>query len=70
MPMDGWPGWKAVPKTAEELTATREEIVAHDVHWSPSLGRGLAIGLAAGVALYVGIINILPWLGRVVTIVD
>ena len=67
--MDGWPGWKAVPKTAEELVASHEEIVAHDVHWSPNLGRGLAVGLAAGVALYIGIINILPWLGQVVTIV-
>jgi AAT family amino acid transporter len=68
--MDGWPGWKAVPKTAEELEHVHEEIVGHDVSWSPSLGRGLAIGVAVGVVLYIGIINILPWLGRVVTIVE
>jgi AAT family amino acid transporter len=67
--MDGWPGWKAVPKTAEELEEVQEEIVAHDVVWSPSLVKGLAVGLAGGVALYVLAINILPWIGKTVDII-
>ena len=67
--MDGWPGWKAVPKTAAELAETKEEIVAHDVRWSPDLAKGLAVGLAGGVALYVLAINILPWIGKTVEII-
>ncbi len=67
--MDGWPGWKAVPKTDAELAETKEEIVAHDVRWSPDLAKGLAVGLAGGVALYVLAINILPWIGKTVEII-
>ena len=61
--MDGWPGWKAVPKTEEELNEVKEEIVASDVKWSPGIAKGLIIGLAVGLALYFAIINILPWIG-------
>ncbi|WP_319469781.1 hypothetical protein [uncultured Pseudodesulfovibrio sp.] len=60
--MDGWPGWKAVPKTAEELEEVKEEVVASDVKWTPGIAKGLAVGLAAGLALYFAIINILPWI--------
>lgn len=63
--MDGWPGWKAVPKTATELEAVEESIVAHDVKWTPGLAKGLVVGATAGVAFYFGVIAILPWLGRV-----
>ena len=67
--MDGWPGWKAVPKTAEELEEVKEEVVASDVKWSTGLAKGLAIGLAAGLALYFAIINILPWISANFTII-
>ena len=67
--MDGWPGWKAVPKTAEELEHVEEEIVAHDVKWTPNLGWGLGAGLAVGILLYVGVINFLPWIGQTVQII-
>lgn len=68
--MDGWPGWKAVPKTAEELAASHQEIVAHDVKWSPALGYGLAVGVIGGVAVYFLFVSILPWLGQIVTIIE
>jgi len=67
--MDGWPGWKAVPKTAAELAGHKEEVVAHDVRWSPSLAGGLAAGLACGVAFYFLLINVLPWIGKTVQII-
>ncbi len=67
--MDGWPGWKAVPKTAEELEETRDEVVAHDVRWTPNFGKGLIAGVVGGVAAYVVVIAILPWIGQTVTII-
>jgi AAT family amino acid transporter len=67
--MDGWPGWKAVPKTADELEEVKEEYVAHDVKWGPGLAKGLAVGLAAGVVLYICAINVLPWIGETVQII-
>lgn len=68
--MDGWPGWKAVPKTTEELAASHQEIVARDVKWSPALGVGLAVGVVGGVAIYVLVVAVLPWLGQMVTIIE
>lgn len=67
--MDGWPGWKAVPKTKEELEEIKEEVVAHDVKWSPGIAKGLLFGLAIGLALYFAVINILPWIGTNFTII-
>jgi amino acid transporter, AAT family len=63
--MDGWPGWKAVPKTASERDATAEEVVAHDVKWTPSLAKGLAVGATAGIAVYFGVIAAMPWVGQI-----
>jgi AAT family amino acid transporter len=63
--MDGWPGWKAVPKTAEELEKVEETVIAHDVSWTPSLAKGLAVGAVAGAVVYVGVINALPWIGQI-----
>lgn len=68
--MDGWPGWRAVPKSADELVASRQEIVARDVKWSPALGYGLAVGVVGGVAIYFLFVSILPWLGQIVTIIE
>ena len=62
--MDGWPGWKAVPKTAAERDTTEAEIVGHDVSWTPSLAKGLVVGTTAGVAVYFGILAVLPWVGQ------
>jgi len=67
--MDGWPGWKAVPKTAEELDRVHEEVVAHDVSWTPNLAKGLAVGATAGVAFYFGVVTILPWIAQNVQII-
>ncbi len=67
--MDGWPGYRAVPKTAEELEEHREEIVASDVRWSPTLGTGLVVGATAGVAFYFAVIAVLPWIGQTVQII-
>lgn len=67
--MDGWPGWKAVPKTAEELEETKKEVVAHDVRWTPNLGKGLLVGAGAGLAVYFAVIAVLPWIGQTVTII-
>ncbi|ACS78424.1 hypothetical protein [Maridesulfovibrio salexigens] len=67
--MDGWPGWKAVPKTEAELEEVKEEMVASDVKWTPGVAKGLFIGLAAGVLFYFAIINILPWVSANFTII-
>lgn len=67
--MDGWPGFKAVPKTESELQATHETILAHDVIWNPRFAKGLGLGLAGGVALYVVVINVLPWIAANFTII-
>ena len=67
--MDGWPGWKAVPKTAAELEEVREEIVAHDVKWTPRFAKGLGAGVIASVALYAFVIHALPWISANFTII-
>ncbi len=60
--MDGWPGWKAIPKTEAELKEVESAVVAYDVSWTPSLAKGLGVGAAIGVAIYFGVIIILPWI--------
>lgn len=67
--MDGWPGWKAVPKTAEELEEAKSEIVAHDVVWTPKFARGLLVGTFAGAAAYTLVVAVLPWIGANVTLI-
>jgi AAT family amino acid transporter len=67
--MDGWPGWKAVPKTEAELEEVKEEVVASDVKWTQGIAKGLGIGLVAGALLYFAIINALPWVGANITII-
>ncbi|NVO17526.1 MAG: hypothetical protein HXX10_26155 [Rhodoplanes sp.] len=68
--MDGWPGWKAVPKSATEIEAAHQVIVARDVKWSPALGYGLAVGVVGGIAVYFLVVSILPWLGQIITIIE
>lgn len=67
--MDGWPGWKMVPKTPEELEEAKEEIVANDVKWSSGIAKGLIVGLTGGLAVYFAIINALPWISANFTII-
>lgn len=67
--MDGWPGWKAVPKNEEELEEVKNEVVANDVKWSPGIAKGLVVGLAGGLVLYFAIINALPWVSANFTII-
>jgi AAT family amino acid transporter len=61
--MDNWPGWKMVPKTAEEIAADHAAAKAQleDNRWSPALGAGLAAGAVGGVALYFIVLKMLPW---------
>ena len=60
--MDNWPGWKMVPKTADEITKEHEAATAkiRDVRWNPSLGWGLGVGAVVGVAVYFITIGLLP----------
>jgi AAT family amino acid transporter len=67
--MDGWPGWKAVPKTAAEIKELESEVVASDVKWTPKFACGLIAGLAGGVGVYFIIINFIPWFSKVYTII-
>ena len=60
--MDNWPGWKMVPKTAEEMAAdekAHEEKIA-EVRWSPSLGYGIGAGAVIGIAVYFITVKLLP----------
>jgi len=69
--MDNWPGWKMVPKTAEEIVADHEAYKAKiaDVKWNPSLGWGLGTGAVAGVALYFVTLWMLPIFYNAITII-
>ena len=69
--MDNWPGWKMVPKTAEEMAADHaaEQAQLADVSWSPSLGYGLGVGAVCGVALYFVSLGVLPWVYMSITII-
>ena len=69
--MDNWPGWKMVPKTAEEVAADHEAKLAmiREVKWSPSLGYGIGVGAAAGVALYFVSCFAIRWAGTAITLV-
>ncbi len=69
--MDNWPGWKMVPKTAEEMAAdekAHEEQIA-DVKWSPSLGYGVGAGVVIGFALYFITIKLLPVFYNIISII-
>lgn len=69
--MDNWPGWKMVPKTAEEMAADEkehEEKIA-DVKWSPTLGLGVGAGALIGVVLYFATINLLPVFYKMINII-
>lgn len=69
--MDNWPGWKMVPKTAEEIELDHEAAKAKiaDVRWNPSLGWGIGAGAVAGVAIYFLIIWTLPIISESITII-
>jgi len=60
--MDNWPGWKMVPKTAEEIAKDHEagKALVQDVRWNPSFGWGLGAGAAAGIAVYFIAVLLLP----------
>jgi AAT family amino acid transporter len=63
--MDGWPGWKAVPKTEAELNEAEEVIVAHDVAWTPNFAKGLAFGSVIGLLIYYATIKVMPMIGQI-----
>jgi len=69
--MDNWPGWKMVPKTAEEIDEDHAAAKAklEDVRWNPALGWGFGTGALAGVALYFITVWLLPIVSQSVTII-
>lgn len=69
--MDNWPGWKMVPKTAEEIVDyEREEAEkVNDVKWNPSLGWGIGAGVVAGVVIYFITVAILPFVYKAIDII-
>jgi AAT family amino acid transporter len=69
--MDNWPGWKMVPKTAEEIAADHaaHEAKIAEVRWSSTFGVGLAVGVAVGVAIYFIMVYALPIICPAITII-
>ena len=69
--MDNWPGWKMVPKTADEIARdhAEHEAMIRDVKWNPALGWGVGVGAVAGVALFFVTVWVLPILFDVITII-
>jgi len=65
--MDNWPGWKLSPEENVEIEG-ENRAVATDVKWSKKLGQGIAVGIVAGVVIYLIIIQLLPWLGNVFSV--
>jgi len=69
--MDNWPGWKMVPKTAEEIA---EEEKAHEekiagIKWTPSLGYGIGAGAVIGIAMYFITVKLLPFFYKVIDVI-
>jgi AAT family amino acid transporter len=69
--MDNWPGWKMVPKTAEEISADHaaEKAKLAEVRWDPALGWGLGAGAVCGVAVYFITLSVLPWVYKSITVI-
>ena len=69
--MDNWPGWKMVPKTADEIARdhAEHEAMIREVKWNPALGWGVGVGAVAGVALFFVTVWILPILFDAMTII-
>jgi len=69
--MDNWPGWKMVPKTAEEIEADHKahQAAIDDVRFTPRFGGGLIAGAAMGVIFYFVTVWILPGLYDAITII-
>jgi AAT family amino acid transporter len=70
--MDNWPGWKMVPKTAEEIAADHQAHVAEieEVRWNTGLGWGVGAGAVAGVVFYIITINLLPAFYKAIDIIQ
>jgi AAT family amino acid transporter len=69
--MDNWPGWKMVPKTADEIARdhAEHEAMVRDIKWNPALGWGIGAGAVAGVALYFVTLWVLPILYHAIPII-
>ncbi|MEE4255389.1 MAG: hypothetical protein V2I50_15190 [Desulfuromusa sp.] len=69
--MDNWPGWKMVPKTAEELAAEhsahQEQI--EDVKPTPKFGLGLGAGTAMGVVFFFVTVWALPYFYQAIDLI-
>jgi AAT family amino acid transporter len=70
--MDNWPGWKMVPKTADEIAKdhTEQAAMIKDIKWSPNLGWGLGAGTLAGVAFYFITVWLLPLFYNAIDIIE
>jgi AAT family amino acid transporter len=69
--MDNWPGWKMVPRTAEEIAEERARAASAiaDVRLTQSFGAGLAAGAVAGVALFAAAVWLMPIVSRAYTVI-
>ena len=69
--MDNWPGWKMVPKTAEEIAEEKEAAKNYvaDVKWNKKLGLGLGLGVLASVAFYFITVWLLPVFYKLIDII-
>lgn len=69
--MDNWPGWKMLPKTADEKAAEHAAVAAQidDVRLTPSFGMGIGTGVLAGVAFYFVTLYVLPGMYAAISII-
>jgi AAT family amino acid transporter len=66
--MDNWPGWKLSMKTDAEIAAEHAAREAEHT-WSPRMVPGLAVGAAAGVALYFLVVWAIPVVSNSVNLI-
>jgi AAT family amino acid transporter len=69
--MDNWPGWKMVPKTAEEIAADHaaERAKIDEIRHAPNLGWGLGVGVFGGILIYFITVWLTPVISNAVTII-
>ena len=69
--MDNWPGWKMVPKTADEMAADHaaQQAQIEEIKPTPRFGLGLGAGTVMGVIFFFVTVWALPLLYQSITII-
>jgi AAT family amino acid transporter len=69
--MDNWPGWKMVPKTADEIAADHAALKAQieEIKTTPQFGLGLGAGTVMGVIFFFVTVWALPLIYESITII-